>query len=92
MRNNGKPLTNDECASIREMLHNGESHNSIAKKVCRAQSTISATQQVTPAPAPITQKGTKAPANYKQRVTPVTKQGKKVVVVKVLSPANPFSK
>ena len=45
MRNNGKPLTNDECTSIREMLHNGESHNSIAKKVGRAQSTISAFAQ-----------------------------------------------
>jgi IS30 family transposase len=45
MRNNSKSLTNDECASIREMLHNGESHNSIAKKVGRAQSTISAIAQ-----------------------------------------------
>jgi IS30 family transposase len=45
MSNHAKPLTNEECASIREMLGNGESHNSIAKKVGRAQGTISAFAQ-----------------------------------------------
>jgi predicted transcriptional regulator len=35
------PLTDEEKARIREMLDDGQSHNSIAKQVGRAQSTIS---------------------------------------------------
>jgi hypothetical protein len=45
MSDQRKALSKEECAHIREMLHNGESHNSIAKKVGRAQSTISAFAQ-----------------------------------------------
>ena len=43
-------------------------------------------------PAPVTQQGTPAPKDWKQRVTPVTKQGKPVVTVSVLSPVSPLSR
>ena len=36
-----KPLSTEETIRIREMLDNGQSHNSIAEQVGRAQSTIS---------------------------------------------------
>src|SRR5918998_2285118 len=36
-----KPLSTEETIRIREMLDNGQSHNSIAEQVGRSQSTIS---------------------------------------------------